>query len=121
MRMWMVNPKIMCNKHLLGEHCELHMFVGTLRLGINIEGYIKNNLLEPLSILQRHTELVQEMECRGMNHCSPLEVPAYIIERLSDEIRCYTIKREDALAELIRRCKDCRRNYIRFLVEGRNR
>ena len=23
MRMWMVNPKIMCRKHLLGEHVEL--------------------------------------------------------------------------------------------------
>ena len=25
MRMWMVNPKMMCNKHLLGEHVELHL------------------------------------------------------------------------------------------------
>ena len=26
MRMWMVNPRIMCRQHLLGEHVEIHMF-----------------------------------------------------------------------------------------------
>ena len=24
MRMWMVNPKMLCDQHLLGEHFELH-------------------------------------------------------------------------------------------------
>lgn len=30
MRMWMVDPKIMCRKHLLGEHLELHMLAGCI-------------------------------------------------------------------------------------------
>jgi hypothetical protein len=25
--MWMVDPRIMCRNHLLGEHAEIHMFV----------------------------------------------------------------------------------------------
>ena len=33
MRMWMVDPQIMCRQHLLGEHTEMHMFVGTLKRG----------------------------------------------------------------------------------------
>ena len=32
MRMWMVNPGFMCNKHLLGEHVECHMLVGHLHV-----------------------------------------------------------------------------------------
>ena len=26
MRMWLVDPKFMCNQHLLGEHVEMHSF-----------------------------------------------------------------------------------------------
>lgn len=33
MRMWVVNPKILCRKHLLGEHVELHMATGHLQRG----------------------------------------------------------------------------------------
>ena len=45
MRMWMVDPKIMCRKHLLGEHVEHHMFVGTINKRISIVGYLRDNLL----------------------------------------------------------------------------
>lgn len=33
MRMWLVPPSHMCRKHLLGEHVELHMLLGTLKKG----------------------------------------------------------------------------------------
>ena len=36
MRMWNVDPKLMCNKHLLGEHVEMHMFFGTIQKGISM-------------------------------------------------------------------------------------
>ena len=36
MRMWMIDPKLLCRKHLLGEHLEIHMFVGTINKGINV-------------------------------------------------------------------------------------
>ena len=31
MRQWMVDPRLLCRKHLLGEHVENHMFIGTLK------------------------------------------------------------------------------------------
>lgn len=74
MRMWMVDPKILCNKHLLGEHVELHMFIGSINKGRDIEGYVKNNLIEPSKLYQRHQELVNEMKRRGMNHKSELNL-----------------------------------------------
>lgn len=37
MRMWMLPTAGMCRKHLLGEHVELHMLLGSLRRGKNIE------------------------------------------------------------------------------------
>jgi hypothetical protein len=71
--MWMVNPKIMCNQHLIGEHLELHMFIGSIKKNISMQGYLKNNLLEPNSLYARHNELVKEIIYRGMNHKSDLD------------------------------------------------
>ncbi len=46
MRMWNVLPEYLCRKHLLGEHVEMHMFVGTIKRGVSLNGYIKNKLVE---------------------------------------------------------------------------
>ena len=117
MRMWMVQPQILCDQHLLGEHCEIHMFIGTLERGVKIDGYAERNLVEPCSFLVRHEELAEEMERRGMKHHSPLECKQELIEHLPYEIRNCKIDRSESLAELIRRCRKCRRNYIQFLAE----
>ncbi|MHC4725460.1 MAG: pyrimidine dimer DNA glycosylase/endonuclease V [Planctomycetota bacterium] len=53
MRMWMVNPAVMCKKHLLGEHVECHMLVGHLQRKRRITNYIKLNLLQPKSLRER--------------------------------------------------------------------
>ena len=37
MRMWNVDVTKMCNKHLLGEHVEMHMFVGIIIKGTSNE------------------------------------------------------------------------------------
>jgi len=68
MRMWMVNPKIMCRQHLLGEHVEIHMFVGTLSRGKSVKGYLEKGLLEVHNLYWRHEELVEEMKRRGTVH-----------------------------------------------------
>ncbi len=74
MRMWMIDPKLMCRKHLLGEHRELHALVGILKKGTGIQGYLDNNLIETHNIVNRHEELVKEMTNRGYSHKSPLKV-----------------------------------------------
>lgn len=110
MRMWMVDPDIMCLKHLCGEHLELHMFVGSIERNVSIQGYINNNLLEPSSIVERHEELVREMEKRGYNHKSPITIDwerfnkHFQMKRVKD----HKIDREAALQELLSRCSVCR-------------
>jgi len=102
----MVNPSSMCRKHLLGEHVEIHMFTGTLKKKKNISGYIKNNLLEPLSISKRHDELVQEMRKRGYEHNSQLNSPN--ISYLSDIEQNYKIDDKKSLLDLTKRCSICK-------------
>ena len=72
MRQWLVDPELLCRKHLLGEHVEHHMFVGSIWRGKSVKGYLRDGLLEPKTLQDRHAELVNEMISRGYNHKSPL-------------------------------------------------
>ncbi len=100
MRMWMVPPRRMCRKHLLGEHVEIHMAVATLRLGKSVDGVLEKGLLELRNLKSRHDELVQEMLHRGYRHNSPLgRVP----RRHEGKVN-----RRANLLELARRCPDCK-------------
>ena len=105
MRMWMVHPRIMCRQHLLGEHKELHMLVGTLLKGTSIRGYVEKGLVDPRHIRSRHKELVDEMLRRGYNHKSPLrEFDETVPGRLMDP--------QKSLTELLSRCSACRSRYL---------
>lgn len=107
MRMWGVDPKILCRKHLLGEHVEMHMFVGTIKKGNSIQGYIDKGLVNPALIIHRHNCLVGEMLSRGYNHQSPL---------LNDlpEQHDIPFDTDTSLNDLITRCPECnkRRNNL---------
>ncbi len=100
MRMWMVDPKILCNRHLLGEHVELHMFVGTINHDIALTGYGKNGLVEVHNIRSRHAELVKEMKRRGMNHKSPL--PGFKMFKFGQ------VNKSKNMKELANRCENCK-------------
>lgn len=104
----MVNPAVMCKKHLLGEHVECHMLAGHLQRKRRITNYIKLNLLQPKSLRQRHDILALEMKNRGMNHKSPL--PEYDISYLPRNQRTYTVNAQESLIELSKRCRECRKN-----------
>ncbi|MBC8469080.1 MAG: hypothetical protein H8D56_06375 [Planctomycetes bacterium] len=106
MRMWMVNPALMCNKHLLGEHVECHMLVGHLQRKRRITNYIKLNLLQPKSLRERHIQLAFEMQSRNMLHKSPL--PEFDLSYLPEEHKFYTVDADQSLIELSRRCLECR-------------
>ena len=119
MRMWMVPVEGMCNKHLLGEHVEHHMFVGSLNKELSMDGYVRNNLMEPTALLDRHDELAREMGRRGMNHKSPL--PPYRLGYLTDYQITASVDVEDSLKDLITRCPDCHRRMapiIKDMVEN---
>ena len=98
--MWMVDPKILCNRHLLGEHVELHMFVGTINHKISLTGYAKNGLVEVHNIRSRHFELAKEMKIRGFNHKSPL--PSFRAFKFGK------VNKSNNIKELSRRCLACK-------------
>jgi hypothetical protein len=100
MRMWMVDPRKMCDQHLLGEHVELHMLVGTLVRKRSVAGFVTNKLIEVHNVRRRHAELVDEMTRRGMKHKSPL--PAFRAIKLGK------VSVRANLVELARRCAACR-------------
>jgi gluconate kinase len=111
MRMWMVDVKRMCRKHLLGEHVELHMLVGHLKRKKGISGFIKNNCMEPRSIFSRHQEIVEEMSSRGYLHRSLLANQEEILDYLSWEEKDAQVDIASSLAELVRRCQECRKGH----------
>jgi len=99
MRMWNVQTSEMCERHLLGEHVEMHMFAGTINKGKSIQGYIDKGLVEIHNIKNRHDELAEEMKKRNMNHNSPL--PAYKKRKIGK------VNVEKNKLELKKRCKNC--------------
>lgn len=101
MRMWLVDPSILCRQHLLGDHRECHTMLGVLRRGISIDGYIDGGLYEPARIADWHEALVQEMAKRGYNHKSPLVVDIPLPVRGHIDIK-------GNYEELKRRCPRCR-------------
>lgn len=108
-RMWMVNPKLLCRVHLLGEHNELHKIVGSLRKKRSISGYIKNDCIEPKSIRKRHNELVNELKKRDYNHKSPL--PEFNIDYLPKKEKNHKINKKKSKKDLLERCVLCSLNY----------
>lgn len=101
MRMWNVDPSKMCNKHLLGEHVELHMLIGCIKKNKSLKGFVENKLVEIHNIIERHEDLVLEILNRGMKHKSPIDDSVQLWEEGK-------VDREKNLIELKRRCVRCR-------------
>jgi len=101
----MVDPKVLCRNHLLGEHKELHQLVGHIEAGsiASVEGHADRGQIDTSLILERHETLVEEMKERGYNHKSPLEY--------EDDLNLGEIEAESNTEELIDRCEDCRERY----------
>tara|TARA_Y100001938_G_scaffold128710_1_gene182811 strand:- start:44596 stop:44928 length:333 start_codon:yes stop_codon:yes gene_type:complete len=110
--MWMVDPEYMCQQHLLGEHVELHMFVGTIKRSphpsVTLTGYAKNGLVEVHNINLRHKAIVNEMLKRGLRHQSPL--PDF------EKFEKGKVNVDENYNELSKRCLDCR-NLIESKLE----
>jgi len=104
--MWNIDPKILCNKHLLGEHVEMHMFVGCINKGTSLRGYIDKNLVEVHNIHSRHEDLVNEMTSRNMSHKSIL--PDFKSWKEGNVLS------ENNLQDLTNRCQHCRERYNKY-------
>jgi ribosomal protein L44E len=101
MRMWNIDPRLLCVKHLCGEHLEMHMFLGAIRKKKSIKGFINNGLVEVHNIKKRHDELSNEMLKRSYSHKSDsLE---------SDSLwEAGRVNIEQNKRELQIRCKECK-------------
>lgn len=100
MRMWNVDPSKMCRQHLLGEHLEMHMFIGAVKAGKSLQGYIDNKLVDPQQIKQRHDTLVQEMKYRNYFHNSPIDFDC-------SQLPIGTVNIHESIDILHSRCDKC--------------
>lgn len=107
MRMWMVNPRGMCRKHLLGEHGERHKHRHIFVRGWSIAGRVSPVVqVEPVSMQVRHEELATEMARRGYKHSSPYDMPP--LSYLPDSHRLARVDTALSLRDLHGRCEECR-------------
>jgi len=104
MRMWGIEPKMLCNKHLLGEHVEMHMFRGTIIKGIKVDGYIENGLVVLGKIKERHDIIAAEMVKRKMNHKTPLNK---FEEGVGGKINI-----SNNIEDIRKRCKECNKLHL---------
>ncbi|OKY79042.1 MAG: Pyrimidine dimer DNA glycosylase T4 endoV family [Candidatus Methanohalarchaeum thermophilum] len=114
MRMWMVDPELMCMQHVVGEHRELHALKGSLertkpkynnhrKHRKNLITLAKSGIIELRSLKERHEELVEYMD----NHDSPIgETPT--LEYLPKEVRKAEVNKEKSIQDLINRPGACR-------------
>lgn len=107
MRMWNINPKLLCRKHLLGEHGEIHKhrhnFVKQHRIDKRISPVVQ---IEPENMKKRHDELASEMIRRNYNHNSPYEQPD--LSYLSSNERYAQIDTNISIIDLVLRCDECK-------------
>lgn len=81
MRIWDVEPRLLCRQHLLGEHRELHGLWNILTKHGGTGGYSQHpetrRWVGKLAALHaRHEALVTEMTRRGYRHGSELDPEA---------------------------------------------
>jgi cytosine/adenosine deaminase-related metal-dependent hydrolase len=100
--MWMVDPSLLCRKHLLGEHVECHMFRGSLLKGKSVRGFLETGLLDSRKLARRHDQLAKEMLRRGYRHASPLP------RDFDPKAAPGSVDVVEALRELASRCDECR-------------
>ncbi len=89
MRVWDIDPKYLCDRHLLGEHNEIHAIWSVITK--NLKGYSSHpetkrwrGSLKALYL--RHEATALEMEKRGFNHKSPLDKRRAIGKDRQDEL-----------------------------------
>lgn len=111
MRMWTIDPKLLCQTHLFGEHFEIHLHRHNFVKRHSILGRVYPIVfIEPQNMKLRHDELVKEILARGKNHNSPYELPD--LSHLPDNQRYAKVDLSYNLSDLFDRCSDCHKRYL---------
>jgi hypothetical protein len=97
----------MCNKHLLGEHGEMHKFLPSFRKGHKVDGRFNPVVqIQFRGYIERHDALAEEMIRRGMNHKSPLkDVPDF--KKIYPQYYNRIVNTFKSHEDLIERCEEC--------------
>ncbi len=119
MRIWDVDPELLCDRHLLGEHNEAHALWSIIINGLR--GFSRHPETarwrgKLMALYLRHETDAREMERRGFRHRSPLEKSLATGKSVQDELKDPIDEQERLLserdpdcAERIRRSKERRR------------
>jgi hypothetical protein len=102
MRMWMINPAMLCRNHLLGEHVEIHKHRHNFVAGHSIAG--RRDQIDPARMGERHEALAAEMVRRGYRHESPYQQP----DLSGYDLSGHGVDVAAARADLLARCGECR-------------
>lgn len=105
MRIWDINPKKLCNQHILGEHRELHAIWSILtnhKKGYSQHPETKRWVGKQAALYNRHAKLVKEILRRGYRHQSPLNKKQAI-----GLVRQRTYVNSKAEQHIILKHKDC--------------
>ena len=107
MRMWMINPVLLCKDHLLGEHNELHKHLPSFRKGHRVDGRFSPIVqMQFQGYAARHDALAQEILRRGWNHKSPLtNVPDF--RSIYPQYWEKKVDLRESMLDLSSRCNKC--------------
>lgn len=108
--MWMVDPKVLCMKHLVGEHGEIHKHLPSFRKGHSVDGrFDKFVQIELHSIKDRHDALANEINSRTGGHKSPLiDIPDLYATYPQHYYKSVDV--EYSKKDLCNRCSECKKN-----------
>lgn len=110
-RMFNIDPRLLCQQHLLGEHSEMHEGVGLITsdhakenpglVEAQLKGQARAGNIDTTWFRPRHDVLAQELVARGGEHNSPL--PAYDDPEIGEGAVCPNESRGVLL-----KCDGCR-------------
>lgn len=107
MRIWNIDTSKMCRKHLLGEHVELHMMIGSMKKNKSFKKFFEYEIIDLKLIYKRHKELVSEMLRRGYNHKSDIDEMEYN-KLLENYEETGSVNISKSISDLSERCSECK-------------
>jgi hypothetical protein len=115
MRVWDLPPQLLCNRHLVAEHFEIHTIWSVLTRGL--QGWARHPETRRWSgrlaaLYRRHEADVEEMTRRGYHHKSPLDASLTAGEAEQGE---YVDTPEEQVRLLRERCPACRAQLEGFI------
>lgn len=110
MRVWDLDPKMLCRQHLLGEHRELHGLWNILTRHGSVGGYSHHPETQRwrgklMALHSRHEALAEEMARRGYRHASALDKK--LAEGTSSDQDTYVDTPEQQMQLLTEKGCDC--------------